>query len=91
MSAGCKAVSSCCITDIYKDMNIKAEKIRYISLTFEGLVRGNHLRSSKVQFLKTNNIVVPCCIHFIPLKIEQILEGKDKFKVRGGRYIVVSP
>lgn len=50
-----------------------------------------HLRRSKLQFLETNDITVPRSIHFIPLSIEQSLEGEDEFKVGGGSDIVVSP
>lgn len=55
------------------------------------LDRVHHLRCSKLQFLETNDIAVPCSIHFIPLDSEQILEGEDEFQVGGGRDIVVSP
>ncbi len=51
----------------------------------------HHLRCSKLQFLKTNNIAIPCSIHFISLDTEQSLKGEDEFKVGGGRDIVVSP
>ena len=50
-----------------------------------------HLRCNKLQLLETNGVAVLGSVHFLPLDIQQSLEGEDELKVGGGRDIVVSP
>lgn len=49
-----------------------------------------HLRCSRIQFLETSNIAIPCSINFISLEIEKSLECEDEFKV-GSRCDIVMP